>query len=85
MMTFAEIKRNNDIFYVDPRCMDMPVQKGRVQRVYRNNDGSIESVEVWNDHLGEVEIEAFQIFATKAEAVIFCHQIGIKTNETDPK
>ena len=73
-MTFAEIKRNNDIFYVDPRCMDMPVQKGRVQRVYRNNDGSIESVEVWNDHLGEVEIEDLTIIATIAEAVIYYKQ-----------
>ena len=80
MMTYTEIKKRCDIFYVDPRCADMPVQKGRVQRVYRNTDGSIESVEVWNDYLGEVEIEAFQIFATKAEAVIFCHQIGIAAN-----
>lgn len=80
MMTYAEIKKYCDIFYVDPRCADMPVQKGRVKRVYRNTDGSIESVEVWNDYLGEVEIEAFQIFATKAEAVIFCHQIGIAAN-----
>ena len=35
-MTFAEIKRNNDIFYVDPRCMDMPVQKGRVLSLIHN-------------------------------------------------
>ena len=80
MMTYTKIKKCCDIFYVDPRCADMPVQKGRVGRVYRNTDGSIESVEVWNDYLGEVEIEAFQIFATKAEAVIFCHQIGIAAN-----
>lgn len=80
MMTFAEVRRNSNIFYVDPRCVDMPVQKGRVQRTYLNTDGSIESVEVWNDYLGEVEIEAYQMFATKEEAVIFCHQSGIKVD-----